>query len=392
MMLNMAISDVKGGNGVCLIDPHGDVAETILHYVPKNRIADTIYYNATDTEHPIAFNPLDNRDSATHSLVAANLISALKKQWADSWGPRLEHILRFSILALLHYPPSTLLDVQRLLTDPMFRSRVLSLVPDASVIAFWRGEYDNYPPAFRNEAIAPILNKLGLFTASTILRNIVGQEQSSFNMQEVLDKGKILICNLSKGQIGEDASSLLGAMILTSIQSAALYRASYTEEKRNPFYLYVDEVHSFMSLSFSDILAESRKYGLSLFLTHQYFDQLHEQIRAAIFGNVGTIISFRLGVSDAPTFAKEFYPVFSASDFVQLPKYSMYLKLQIEGAVSKPFSATALPLKAYTNSCKQEVMETSRFLFGRPIAQVEKQLEKRVQSSIDRKNQNTLFS
>lgn len=370
LLLNMALSDIGRGNGLCLIDPHGDVAETILHYVPKNRIGDVIYFNATDVEYPVAFNPLNRVDAKVHSLVTANLISAFKKQWADFWGPRLEHILRFSILALLHYPPATLLDVQKLLTDAMFRSRVLNIVPDASVIAFWKGEYDKYPPAFRNEAIASVLNKLGAFAASSILRNIVGQESSSFSMQEALDNGKILICNLSKGQIGEDASALLGAMILTSIQSAALYRASYPEEKRKPFYLYVDEVHSFMSLSFSDILAEARKYGLSLFLTHQYLDQLHEDIRAAIFGNVGTMIAFRLGAEDASAMIKEFYPPFNEYDLVHLPKFSMYLKLQIDGATSKPFSADSLPLPPITQSHKQEIVYASQKKYGTETSKI----------------------
>jgi len=244
-------------------------------------------------------------------------------------------------------------------------------VSDIPILNFWNNEYDKYPPQLRNEAIAPVLNKIGLLLASVPLRNIVGQECRTFRMQEVLDRSKILICNLSKGQIGEDASALLGSMILTAIQSAALFRASYQPYKRTPFYLYIDEMHSFVTLSFADILAESRKYGLSLFLTHQYIEQLDERIRAAIFGNVGTIISFRIGAKDAECVAAEFHPVFSQDDLVNLPRYSMYLKLMIDGATSKPFSATTLPLQNNINSFRQIIVRHSRKTYGRNQAEVE---------------------
>jgi hypothetical protein len=360
LLLNMAISDIELGNGLCIIDPHGDIAETALNYIPKSRIADVIYFNATDTEYPIAYNPLHAVKPEEYNLVCSSLISTFKKIWSDSWGPRLEHILRFSILTLLHSPKATLLDIQPLLTDTYFRNGVLNFVPDSAIRAFWLNEYDKYPPALKSEAIAPVLNKTGLFLSSLPLRNIVGQRAKAFEMQDVLDTRKILICNLCKGIIGEEASAVLGSMILTAIQSAALGRALYEQHKRVPFYLYVDEMHSFVTLSFADILAESRKYGLSLFLTHQYVEQLHENIRAAIFGNIGTLISFRIGADDARYLAREFYPVFKEDDLIRLPRYCMYLKLMIDGATSKPFSAMTLPFKAIPRSYRTEVIEQCR--------------------------------
>src|SRR5258706_899 len=316
LLINMAISDIQNGYGLCVIDPHGDVAETILNYVPKERINDVIYFNPADLAYPIAFNPLKGIHPDYHHLVVSGLIGTFKRIWADSWGPRLEYILRFALMTLLSFPDATLLHIQPLLTDPDFRSHTLSYVTNPHITSFWQNEFDKYPPAFRAEAIAPILNKTGLFLTSIPIRNIVGQKERSFKMQQVMDEGKILIANLSKGKIGEDSSSLLGSMLVTSIQLAALHRARQKELERKPFFLFVDEMHSFLSLSFTDILAEARKYWLSLFLAHQYIDQLHEKIRAAIFGNVGTIISFRIGVTDAEFLAKEFHPIFDKSDFV----------------------------------------------------------------------------
>lgn len=391
LLLSMAISDIERGNGLCIIDPHGDLSETILAYVPERRKGDVIYFNATDTDFPISFNPLHEIDIDNHSLVCSSLISTFKKIWADSWGPRLEHILRFSLLSLLQYPRATLLDIQPLLTDQYFRSRVLNYVADSAIKNFWLNEYDKYPPALRSEAIAPVLNKTGLFLASIPLRLIVGQQGISFRMQEVLDKSKILICNLSKGIIGEESSALLGSMILTAIQSAALHRASYEIDKRVPFYLYVDEMHSFVTLSFADILAESRKYGLSLFLTHQYIEQVHEQIRAAIFGNVGTLISFRIGAEDAMYLAREFHPVFKEDDLVNLPKYSMYLKLLIDGATSKPFSAKTMPLLQLGLSHKAIIITLSRKKYGQPREDVERQLASAHEQSARPFEQGSLF-
>ena len=344
LLENMAISDIDRGNGLCVIDPHGDIATDLLNYIPESRKADLIYFDATNLDHPIAFNPLKAVHPKYHDLVASGLISTFRKIWGDSWGPRLEYILKYTLLTLLCVPNATLLDIQPLLTDANFRKNALRYVNEDHILAFWNNEFDKYTPRLRAEAIAPILNKTGLFITSNALRKIVGQKTNSFRLSQVLDQSKILIVNVSKGQIGEDASSLIGAILINAIQLAALYRASQPEQVRRPFYLYIDECHSFVTLSFANILAEARKYGLSLFLAHQYIEQMDERVRAAIFGNIGTIISFRVGANDAEYLAKEFYPIFTQDDLMNLPRYTMYLKLMIDGGTSQPFSAVSLKL------------------------------------------------
>lgn len=342
LLKSMAISDIQRGNGLCVIDPHGDVAKDLLNHIPKERVNELIYFNATDTDNPIAFNPLHGIPLKYRHLVASGLISAFKKIWHESWGPRMEYIMRHALLTLLEMPEATLLDIQPLLTDKAFRQRSLLFISQKHIFSFWQNEFDRYSPAFRNEAISPILNKVGLFTTSTPLRNIVGQKTTSFRLRQVMNESKILICNFSKGEIGEDASTLLGSMLVTSIQLAAMHRAKDPEDSRIPFYTYIDECHSFITLSFADILAEARKYGLSLFLCHQYIEQLDERVRAAVFGNVGTIISFRVGAIDAEYLAREFYPVFDERDLANLPRFSMYLKLMIDGTASEAFSAKTI--------------------------------------------------
>jgi hypothetical protein len=308
-------------------------------------------------------------------LVASGLISTFKKIWKDSWGPRMEHILRFSLLTLLEYGDGTLLDVQPLLTDSEFRSEVLSRVKSQHLLAFWYNEYARYTNSLRSEGIAPILNKLGLFSASTVLRSMVGQRTQSFRLQELMDNGKIIIANLSKGKIGEDACTLIGSMLLSGIQLAVLYRAKQLEHTRRPFYVYVDEMHSFVTLSFADMLSESRKYGLGLFLTHQYMEQLPDEIRAAVIGNVGTLITFRIGVDDAEYLKKEFYPIFTETDLIHLPRYSMYLKLMIDGTTSQPFSASTLALsKGKRVQSSSMVIAFSRKKYGKQKAVVEQEI------------------
>src|ERR1017187_6111781 len=272
LLENMAISDIQKGKGLCLIDPHGDIATNILNYIPEERMHDVIYFNPADIKYSIGFNPLKSIHPDHQHLVASGLISTFKKIWAESWGPRMEYILRFSLLTLLEFRHATLLDIQPLLTDQYFRNGILFRVKNPHILAFWKDEFDKYPPALKAEAIAPILNKIGLFRASIPLRNIVGQEYSSFTFQEVMDNGKIFIANLSKGKLGEDPTAILGSMLITNIQLSALYRAIQKEEERRPFYLYVDEMHSFITNSLADILAEARKYKLGLFLAHQYVE------------------------------------------------------------------------------------------------------------------------
>lgn len=371
---NMAISDIKDGNGLALIDPHGDLAKDILDFIPKRRADDVIYFNPADLDYPISFNPLENVNPDYHFLVASGLISVFKKIWSEFWGPRLEHILRNSLLTLLEYPKSTLLDIPRLLTDKEFRKKVLEDTANRQVRDFWFSEFEKYSAWLRSEAISPILNKVGQFLVSLPLRNIVGQKENTFDLRKVMDEGKILIVNLAKGSIGEENCSLLGAMVVTKIWLAALSRADLPEVKRRPFYLYVDEIHNFLTLSFADILSEARKYGLNLILSHQYVEQLDEKIRAAIFGNVGTIISFRVGVSDARYLASEFYPVFNQTDFTGLPNYHIYLKLLINGVTSQPFSATTFSPPKRKTSYRKEVIEASRKRYARPRKVVEREI------------------
>jgi Type IV secretion-system coupling protein DNA-binding domain len=377
LLLNMAISDIQRGNGLCLIDPHGDIAEKILEYIPKERIRDIIYFNPADENFVIAFNPLDNVLQDQTHLVVAGLIATFKKIWMDSWGPRLEYILRYSLLTLCNYPGATLLDIQPLLTSYDFRRKVLSYCSDQYLLSFWYNEFDKYPPQLKAEAISPILNKTGLFVAIAKLRNVIGQATNSFQIQDVMDNQKILICNFSKGKLGEDTCTLLGSMIVNAIQLAALARASQQEEYRIPFYLYVDEMHSFISLSFADILAEARKYRLSLFMAHQYIEQVNEKIRHAIFGNVGTMIIFRVGAEDAKQLVQEVQPTFNEEDMINLPRYSMYLKLMIDGTTSKPFSATTTQLSIPNHSYKDAVLECSAERYGRSRETVEFEINSR---------------
>jgi Type IV secretion-system coupling protein DNA-binding domain len=387
LLLNMAIHDIEQGSGICIIDPHGDLASKILDYISKERISDVIYFNATDRDYVIPLNPFHHKTKETYHSITSGIVSVFKKIWIDSWGPRLEHILRNTIATLMYYRKATLLDIAPLLTTSLFRNQVLSHVTDTALLSFWRDEFDKYSPAFRNEVIAPILNKVGIFQSSPILRNIVGSN-SSIDIKECMDKKKILIVNISKGIIGEETCALLGALLLTQIQTHALSRASIPEHERMPFHLFVDEVHTFITKTFTDILSEARKYKLSLFLTHQYTEQLPEDIRSAIFGNVGTFISFRVGHHDAEVIAKEFHPVFVEEDLINLPRYSCYMKLMIDGETSQPFSAKTCAPQTSTQSLKETIISFCQQKYGRWRELVEKELsmkseERSVQPEVD---------
>jgi hypothetical protein len=362
LLANIVISDIRAGEGVAVVDPHGQLVEEVLAYIPDHRIKEVIYINATDTERPIPLNPLEQVDPAYHGLVASGIISIFKKMWADSWGPRLEHILRYTILTLLAYPGTTLLDVPRLLTDETWHKRVVATLFDPFLRDFWRKEFGAYAKAFRNEAIAPILNKVGQFVASPLMRGIVGQSENTFDMRQAMDERKILLVNVSKGRIGEDASSLLSALMVTKIWLAALSRQNIPEQQRRDFFLTVDEAHA--SASFAEMLAEARKYRLNLTLAHQYLDQLDPALRTAVLGNVGTLITFRTGAEDATYLAREFYPVFAEADFVNLPQYHIYLKLLIDGVPSKGFSAAALPITGEKTGNAEQVIALSRLRYG----------------------------
>jgi len=357
---NMIIQDIQNGNGVAVVDPHGDLVEKVIHYVPNERINDVIYFNPADLDFPIAFNVFEKVDREHQHLIASGLIGIFKKLWADSWGPRLEYVLRNAILALLEYPDSTLLGVMRLMTNKGYRKKVIQQVKDPVVRSFWVDEYSKYPDKFQTEAIAPIQNKVGQFLSSPVIRNIVGQVRSSFSIRDVMDNKKILLMNLAKGRIGEDNSALLGAMLITKIQMAAMSRVDVLEEERRDFYLYVDEFQNFATESFANILSEARKYRLNLIIAHQYIEQLDEKVAAAVFGNVGTIMCFRIGATDALELVKEFEPYFIEEDLVNLAKYDVYMRLMIDGIASQPFSATTLsPLEGKTDN-RDTIISVSR--------------------------------
>src|SRR5262245_60069122 len=334
--------DIVNGEGLALLDPHGDLVDKVLRAVPDKNKGDLIYFNVPDN--PLGFNPLEKVAPEKRTLAAAGLLDAFKKIWSDSWGPRLEHILRNAFLALLDQPEATLADVLRLLDDLAFRREVSSRVYNTQVRDLWLREYENYPLRLRAEAIAPIQNKVGAFLTDPLLNRILTQKGSAFDLRCVMDEGKILLVNLAKGKIGGDASALLGALLVTKIGLAGLSRAEIPEESRRDFYLYLDEFQNFATLSLANMLSELRKYRTSIILSHQFQGQLEPQVRDAILGNIGTIISFRLGLTDAEILAGECYPFFSATDLINLPKYRYYLKIMSDGVVSQPLSGETMGL------------------------------------------------
>ena len=359
---NMIINDIQSGHGIAVVDPHGDLVEKVVKYIPSHRINDVIYFNPSDIDHPVAFNVVEKVKPEYRHLVASGLIGIFQKLWADSWGPRLEYILRNAILAILDYPDSTLMGVTRMLSDKPFRKKVVDQIQDPVVKAFWVNEFAGYADKFASEAVSPIQNKVGQFLSSSLIRNIVGQVKSSIDIRGVMDEGKILLMNLSKGHIGEDNSALLGAMMITKIQLAAMSRVDISEEKRKDFYLYVDEFQNFATSSFANILSEARKYRLNLIMAHQYIEQLGEDIWAAVQGNVGTLVVFRVGAADAEILVKEFEPQYEEGDLVNLPKYNFYIKLMIDGVASNPFSAIGLPPKTESEETgnTEKVIKISR--------------------------------
>src|ERR1700690_1266689 len=346
LMENMVIQDIRNGHGVAFLDPHGDSIQRILDAVPSNRVNDVIYFNPADLDYPVAFNILESVDPKYKHLVASGLMGVFTKIWANLWSARMEYILNNTILALLDSPGNTLLGITRMYVDKKYRKKIVDNVKDPMVRAFWTDEFANYNEKYRTEAIAPIQNKVGQFLSSGIISNIVGQPKSTLDLREIMDQNKILIMDLSKGKVGEDNSALLGAMLVTKMQLAAMSRTDVPEPERKDFYLYVDEFQNFATESFATILSEARKYRLNLIVGHQYIGQLVQErntkVRDAIFGNVGTLVVFRIGAEDAEFLVKEFEPIFTEVDIVNLPKYQILLKLMINGVASDPFSATTL--------------------------------------------------
>ncbi len=371
MLENMVYSDIKAGRGLAVVDPHGDFIETVLDHVPEDRVDDVIIFNPADREYPIAFNILEKVDRDAKPLVASGVVGVFEKIYGHSWGPRLEHILRNTILALLDYPDSTLLDVPRLLADEKFRLGVVKHIQDPVVKNYWVDEFANYTERQRVEAIAPIQNKVGQFLSAGTIRNSVGQKHTAFDIRKAMDEEKIILLKLSKGELGEDASALLGAMLITKIQLAAMSRADIPEEQRRDFYLYVDEFQNFATQSFVSILSEARKYRLNLALANQYVAQVPEEVRDAIFGNIGTLVTFRVGAADATWLLKEFEPVFEETDMVNLDKYHIYLKIAIDGVTGSAFSARTIPLPEATAGHRERIIKNTRERYATPRDEVE---------------------
>ena len=381
MLENMAIQDIKNGHGIGFVDPHGEAAENLLDHIPSERINDVVYFNPADLEYPIAFNVMENVSSKHRHLVASGLMGVFKKIWPDVWSARMEYILNNCILALLEYPGATLLSINRMMSDPNYRTKVVDQISDPVVKAFWTQEFARYTERYEVEATAAIQNKVGQFISNPLIRNIVGQLKSTIDIRKMMDERKILIINLSKGRIGEDNSLLLGALLITKIQLAAMSRVDIPEKERKDFFLFVDEFQNFATESFTNILSEARKYRLCLILGHQYIAQMEDSVRDAVFGNVGTLISFRIGAEDADFLEKEFSPEIFATDLVNLEKYHIYLKLMIDGLSSNPFSAkTLIPFPKLRNSNREKIIKVSRDRYGTQKSIIEEKMYRWMQN------------
>ena len=372
LMEVMAINDIRAGRGVAIVDPHGEFADRMLSFVPEERIQDTIYFNPSDVDFPIAFNPMEQVSTEHRHLIASGLMGVFKKIWVDMWSARMEYILNNTLLALLESPGATILGVMRMMAEKDYRKKIIENLKDPVIKAFWINEFGRYSERYETEALGAIQNKIGQFVSNPLIRNVVGQPHSSLNMRKIMDGSKIFIANLSKGKIGEDNSALLGAMLITRLQLAAMSRVDIPEAQRKDFFLYVDEFQNFATESFANILSEARKYHLDLILGHQYIEQLDEKVRAAVFGNVGTISAFRVGAPDAEFLEKEFMPEFTATDLVNLPKWNIYIKLMIDGIASHPFSATPMsPEPIPIPNYEDVIIENTRSTYATPRSVVE---------------------
>lgn len=376
LLENMAVQDIQNGEGMAFIDPHGSAAETLLEYVPEHRVNDVIYFAPFDLNNPISFNVMEDVGPDKRHLVVSGLMSTFKKIWVDAWSARMEYILTNALLALIEYPDTTLLSVNRLFSDKHYRDRVVEYIKDPAVKSFWTEEFANYTDRFAAEALPAIQNKIGQFTGNPLIRNIIGQPHSSFDIRQIMDEKKILIMNLSKGLVGETNANLLGSMLTTRIYLAAMSRADLPIQVMQGmpnFYFYVDEFQSFANATFANILSEARKYHLNLIIAHQYIAQMEEEVRDAVFGNVGTTVTFRVGPFDAELLEQVFTPRFMAADLVNLGFAQIYLTLMIDGVGSQPFSAKTLPpIKKPHISCRDMVIAASRRNYTKSRETVEK--------------------
>ncbi len=370
-----ALSDIFHGHGYAIIDPHGDFAVDNMRFIPGSRLQDVIYFNPADTAFPLGFNPLEVTNPNQKTNISSEVIGVLKRMFGESWGPRLEYILRYTLLALLDRPSTTMLDITRMLTDKNFRQETLSYCQDTVVLNFWNVEFASWNDKFVAEAISPVLNKVGAFTANPIIRNIIGQPKSTFDIRKIMDEGKILIVNLSKGLIGEDNAAILGAFLVTKIQLASMSRSNIERiEDRRPFYLYVDEFQNFATDSFSTILSEARKYGLNLTVANQYINQMSDTVRDAVFGNVGTMIAFRVSADDAPILAKQFQPQFEPNDLLQMHNRNFIVNMVIKGEKAPAFNATTLTLPMPQIDNTGRIIENTRRNYSRNRSEIEKEI------------------
>ncbi|MEK7615001.1 MAG: type IV secretion system DNA-binding domain-containing protein [Patescibacteria group bacterium] len=374
LLENLILSDIYAGHGCCYVDPHGDTAEKLIDYIPSWRQNDVVYFNPADMEFPVGFNILETVSESHTHLVASGMMGVFKKIWENMWSSRMEYILNNTILALLANPGQTLLGINRMLSEADFRSRIVGNVTDPVVKQFWLKEFASYNDKYAQEAVAPIQNKIGQFLSASVVRNIVAQVKSTINIREIMDSEKIFIVNLSKGRIGEDNSRLLGGLLITKMQLSAMERVDTPEKERKDFYLYVDEFQNFSVESFAGILSEARKYRLCLTMAHQYIAQLTDEVREAVFGNVGTIITFRVGSPDGVFMEKEFAPRFLPEDIINLPKFNIYLKLLIDGVTSQPFSAYTLPPISQRTHTGEKVIAASRAAYANPRSEIESKI------------------
>lgn len=353
--------DIAYGHGVCLMDPHGDTIEAVLEFVPENRIEDVVVIDPTDTNHPVSFNPLANVDPFFKHQLTQGLIEVMEKQFGANWTPRLEHVFRFTCLALLDYPHATMRGMISMLTDRNYRQKVVEYIEDDMVKRFWAIEFADWSEKFDTDAIIPLVNKLGQFLSDPLLRNIFGQKENKINLEELMQQKKIIFINLSKGRLGEENSSFLGSMFITKIKQAGMSRASLPEKERHDFYLYVDEFHNLVTETFENILSEARKYALCLTIAHQYVGQIIPRVQAAVLGNTGSIIIFRVGGEDAERLEPEMEPLFKVKDMINLGMQEFYVKMTIDGETYDPFSAETLKvLPPPHGSFKDKIVAASR--------------------------------
>ncbi len=386
LLENMAIQDIRNGEGFAFIDPHGGTVERLLDYIPEERVKDVVYFAPFDMEHPVAFNVMEDVGYDRRHLVVSGLMATFKKIWEDAWSARMEYILTNTLLALLEYPGTTLLGVNRMYTDKDYRKRVIDNVKDPVVKDFWTKEFANYGDRYTQEATPAIQNKVGQFTGNPLIRNIIGQSKSSFDIRTMMDERKILIINLSKGLVGETNMRLLGSMLTTRIFLAAMSRASLPANELAAlphFYFYVDEFQNFANKTFAEILSEARKYKLNLIIAHQYIEQMEEEVRDAVFGNVGTTVVFRVGPFDAEVLETIFMPRFTKEDVVSLDKRQIYLSLMIDGVGSAPFSAITIPpIETPPTSHREEVISASRAAFAVSRTNIENAIMKELSESL----------